>query len=65
MARRKETFIVKLWIDSDGGGTGTQRSGCRGSVEHLATRRRLYFSEVVELVEFLSRFTQPGEDGSS
>jgi hypothetical protein len=63
MARRKESFIVKLWIDSDAA-TGAQRAGCRGSVEHLATRRRLYFSEVVELVEFLSRFTQPGEDGS-
>jgi hypothetical protein len=54
MRRWKETFIVNLWIESDPN-ESDKRANLRGSVEHLPTRRRLYFSELAELVEFLQR----------
>jgi hypothetical protein len=53
MARRKDTFVVNLWLEPDE--TGQPRGAdWRGSVEHLTTRRRLYFSDLVELVAFLA-----------
>ncbi len=56
MVQRKESFIVNLWSERDAGGDA-ERTGCRGSVEHVQTRRRLYFTELVELAEFLTRYT--------
>ena len=50
--RGKDSFLVTLWTDgsyTDGG----VAAGWRGSVEHLATRRRLYFSAPSELIGFL------------
>ena len=64
MARRKDAFLVNLWFEPDG--TGEPRGAdWRGSVEHLTTRRRLYFTDVVQLVTFLAGYTaQPNaEDG--
>lgn len=56
MARFKDAFLVNLWFEttSDGDAAG---SGWRGSVEHLASRRRLYFTALGDLVSFLSNYT--------
>jgi hypothetical protein len=56
MIRRKYAFIVKLWFEAADEETPDSR-GWRGSVENLGTRRRLYFSEIAELVNFLATWT--------
>lgn len=51
--RGKDSFLVTLWIEAD----GTESAPLipwRGSVEHLATKRRLYFSNPNELIGFLT-----------
>ena len=59
MSSRKQAFLVKLWVDGDRDATvaAPARAGARGSVEHLASKRRLYFNEMAQLVEFLSTNT--------
>jgi hypothetical protein len=60
MNRRKDAFLVNLWVESEEGQTlGNPR--WRGSVEHLATRRRLYFNDLTELVAILATSTRPQE----
>jgi len=51
-ARSKDSFLVTLWTEEHDPETGAARPW-RGSVEHLATKRRLYFSAPSELVGFL------------
>jgi hypothetical protein len=57
MARQKDAFLVNLWFESRGHGDA-QAPEWRGSVEHLMTQQRRYFTEIVELVTFLSEFTR-------
>lgn len=52
--RGKDSFLVTLWTDADDAGSVAAFSW-RGSVEHLATKRRLYFSDPNELILFLTR----------
>jgi len=33
----------------------------RGSVEHVHSRRRLYFTDLIDLVTFLAGYTHAGE----
>jgi hypothetical protein len=50
--RSKDSFLVTLW--TEGGDAGTDAAPAwRGSVEHLPTKRRLYFSAPSELIGFL------------
>jgi hypothetical protein len=53
--RAQQAFLVKLWLEADDVGTPASRGWRRGSVEHLESRRRLYFSDVAELLDFDSR----------
>lgn len=53
MVRRKEAFLVNLWFESP--------AEWRGSVEHLTTRQRRYFSEIVELVAFLTAYAKKSD----
>lgn len=56
MARRKDVFLVNVW--RDGESLGYAHAGAwRGSVEHVHTRRRLYFTDLVDLVTFLTAYT--------
>jgi len=56
--RSKDSFLVTLWTEArDAVGTDAA-SGWRGSVEHLSTKRRLYFSAPSELIGFLSSHLQ-------
>jgi hypothetical protein len=66
MARRKDAFLVNLWFERNGPGE-PRAADWRGSVEHLTTRRRLYFTDIVELVTFLAGYTAPphAEDGGA
>jgi hypothetical protein len=53
MERRKEAFLVNLWFEPrDPGEPGAET--WRGSVVHLATKQRRYFSDFVELFTFLA-----------
>lgn len=52
--RGKDSFLVTLWTDADDARSAAAFSW-RGSVEHLATKRRLYFSDPNELIVFLTR----------
>ena len=56
MGRRKDVFLVNLW--REGAGQGQPRAAdWRGSVEHVQSRRRLYFTDLIELVTFLTGYT--------
>ena len=56
MGRRKDVFLVNVW--RDGGALGYARDAeWRGSVEHIHTRRRLYFTDLIDLVAFLAAYT--------
>ena len=52
MNRRKYAFLVSVWVET--GDEERDMRQWRGSVEHLATKRRFYFSEIAELVDFLA-----------
>jgi hypothetical protein len=56
MARHKDAFLVNLWFESRGTGE-PQSTEWRGSVEHLMTQQRRYFTDIVDLVTFLTSFT--------
>jgi hypothetical protein len=56
MSSRKQAFLVKLWVTDEGttDAASPVPGGARGSVEHLESKRRLYFSEIAQLVAFLT-----------
>ena len=63
MSRRKQAFLVNLWTEDDGGDAPPSRRWQRGSVQHLETRQRLYFSDITELLEFLASWTGRRDPG--
>lgn len=48
--RRKAAFLVSLWLEP----SASAEAQWRGSVEHLASGRRLYFNQIAALIGFLS-----------
>jgi hypothetical protein len=60
MARQKDAFLVNLWFESRGHGN-QQSTEWRGSVEHLMTQQRRYFTEIVDLVAFLTEYTRKND----
>ena len=56
VARHKDAFLVNLWFESSEGGE-SQPVAWRGSVVHLMTQERRYFTEIVDLVTFLRTYT--------
>jgi hypothetical protein len=56
VARHKDAFLVNLWFESCGTGE-KQPIAWRGSVIHLLTQERRYFTEIVDLVTFLRAYT--------
>jgi hypothetical protein len=46
--RIEQLFVVRLWRE-----TGATSRGWRGSVEHIGTERRFFFSSLADLVEFI------------
>jgi hypothetical protein len=53
----KASFLVTIWTERSEESTGP--TAWRGSVEHLTTRRRLYFSAPSELIGFLGCEIRP------
>ena len=47
--REELLFVVRLWLEP--GGAVSRR--WRGYIEHVATKKRLYFSQVAELNDFI------------
>lgn len=64
-ARRKATFLVRLWFEPTGEVLPEHHNGWRGSVEHLDSRRCLYFTHVTDLVAFLATETGRSSTGVS
>jgi hypothetical protein len=59
MALRKDAFLISLWSDSGSLDEETAVAGeWRGSIEHLSTHRRRYFTELSELIAFLSAYLE-------
>jgi hypothetical protein len=50
MQSRKDAFLLNLWVEAADGG---ELARWRGSIEHLATRQRYYFTVLADLVRFL------------
>jgi hypothetical protein len=53
MTWQKDAFLVKLWCEAPDHGEPPSAK-LRGSVEHLPTHQRRYFSEIVDLITFLT-----------
>ena len=49
---RYETFIVRLWTD------GVEESA-RGHIQHIASRRGVYFRDVGKMLQFISEHLGP------
>ncbi len=56
--RHKDSFLVTLWTEGRDGIDAAP--AWRGSVEHLSTTRRLYFSAPSELIGFLRSTRKAG-----
>jgi len=54
MGQRRESFLVSLWLEPDS--NEEHILAWRGSVVHLVTQQRRYFTELVDLVAFLAAF---------
>jgi hypothetical protein len=59
MARHKDAFLVNLWSES-GDLEDAPAPQWRGSVVHLMTQERRYFTDIVDLVAFLTAYTPKG-----
>jgi hypothetical protein len=53
MDRVEHLFVVRIWFEAGANG----RSAWRGSVEHVDTGARRYFSALAELDAFILRST--------
>jgi hypothetical protein len=60
MKRRKDVFLVNLWREAEEHDR-PPAADWRGSVEHVRSSRRLYFTDLIELVAFLAGYTSAGE----
>jgi len=60
MGRRKDVFLVTVWREGEGQGQ-PRATDWRGSIEHVHSRRRRYFTDLVDLVAFLAGYTNTGE----
>ena len=49
VGRREHRFVVRMWLED---GLGFDQ-GWRGAIEHVGHERRLYFSSIGDLVEFI------------
>ncbi|MGH7728455.1 MAG: hypothetical protein ACREM2_06670 [Vulcanimicrobiaceae bacterium] len=50
MKRAEHLFVVRMWQEAGDG----SRTPWRGSVEHVGTGERRFFSSLVDLTEFLA-----------
>lgn len=59
MERNEHRFIVHVWLETGQSGTGQWR----GSVDHVGFERRLYFSSLADLTDFIRvRMTAPDSE---
>lgn len=49
---RSAAFIVRVWCESGGEATGLVRAW-RGSIEHIATGKRIFFQELDDVTAFM------------
>jgi hypothetical protein len=52
MPSRKDAFLLNVWVEAADVGAPAR---WRGSIEHLATRQRYYFTVLADLVRFLGQ----------
>jgi len=58
----KHSFLVTLWSEPRERDPDESRPW-RGSVEHLGSKRRLYFTGPNELVSFIARYAKGDKQG--
>jgi hypothetical protein len=58
----KEAFLVNFWSESGDDGNGRSEAW-RGSVVQLKTQERRYFSNVIELIAFLTAHAGNADGG--
>ena len=56
----EQLFVVRMWYEA----SGLQAGEWRGSVTHIATRTRWYFSELAQLNDFM-RLRLSAADGDA
>jgi hypothetical protein len=49
MERSEHRFVVRIWLEA-AAGTGGQ---WRGVVDHIGTGRKVYFSDMTDLMDFI------------
>jgi hypothetical protein len=55
--RVEQLFVVRIWREA-----GARDRSFRGSVVHVSTERRTYFSELADLVEFVRLHLESKDD---
>ena len=61
MERSEHRFVVRIWLETDAG-TGGQ---WRGVVDHIGSGRKVYFSALTDLVDFMRlRMTESSQPSS-
>jgi hypothetical protein len=59
MKRAEQRFVVHVWLE----GAATGQGQWRGSVDHVGFDRRLYFSSLGDLTDFIrGRMATPESD---
>jgi hypothetical protein len=53
MANAQHLFIVRIWLEQSNGQPPDQ---WRGSVEHIPSARRFYFTALSDLLDFIKRW---------
>lgn len=53
MARRKDVLLINVWRDG--------LADWRGSIEHMRTKRRRYFTDLIDIVAFLADYTNAAD----
>ena len=47
-----QTFVVRLW-------TGATEDGLRGHIQHIASRRGVYFRDTDRMLQFIHEYLEP------
>jgi hypothetical protein len=62
MERSEHRFMVRIWLES-AAGTGGQ---WRGEVDHIGSGRKVYFSNMADLMDFIRlRMTDTSQSASA
>lgn len=62
MERNEHRFMVRVWLETAAGTSGQWR----GVVDHIGTGRKVYFSDMTDLMDFIRlRMTETSQSSSA